>query len=789
MGGLRNLPIRGWVRWGLVIGFSLASFVGTYLGVLAIMKGDSDSAGPAYQQAVVGGIVLLLTIAMVYALFRARDRINWPYKFLFAGLYMVLVAWSVSFGFAFWWGFISAREVTLERVSASLDELQESLNENIGTYEAKLARLNGRLETAESRMRREAASGGSCGIDSPPGEGPLFLARQTLNSDIRSVIGQVDNGLAELERDVSSLSVNVANERRRLANLDRDEREREVEKTTARFRREIPRLNGQFSQRVAGYAGELNALAARMDIAPERGRCSDPEFAVLLRLDAEVIGNWVDISVPEIRSAEGTASTVNALERLPDMVMAPVSAEARNSVRDGDWIALAVAMLIDLCVFIFAMMARPSEFGEQTDLSPGQVRTKMRALFEKNHDLMKNFMRHRFGWKGRDFMPIPARGEWARQLNDKSGSSLTAERLNDRAVIFKDAGILRPPSRWSLFGESKAKRKTAEAWLYQDGWELTRRSLTTLLPPRYIDAQDSRDSGFPMDEDDVVEGLAGIENMRIRTPDLAALLGFVEEGIERERQGSSPFADAEPRSDLEMPAGLEQDIALLLRQDAELWELLEAGAISTGEQLQREADIERRKNKLSYHDIMVFGRTGDRIDEQSLHTVVDEKHSETVRRGDVLHIVQHGVIDNRRVRKKKHRAEEDRVIYRAKVIRSKGPESGRGFAFGFGSRDRDRDKDASGREQSNSSRTDVDRDEAVPSRQSDTDARQGGFQPARDGETANSPEHQPIPDRDAPPNRTSERPADSQERRPEDADSSRGLRDGKRGHSVFDDLD
>ena len=85
--------------------------------------------------------------------------------------------WSVGFGYGFWWSLIAGNDAT----RASLSRLQEDAHDVASAITARLqavqAELNNVVNWSESQMAREEQSGGSCGVPSSAGRGPLYNAR------------------------------------------------------------------------------------------------------------------------------------------------------------------------------------------------------------------------------------------------------------------------------------------------------------------------------------------------------------------------------------------------------------------------------------------------------------------------------------------------------------------------------------------------------------------------------------------------------------------------------------
>ena len=128
-------------------------------------------------------LVIAITITLTFLMWlslresigaqrRVIERVvTWP-------LYIFLALWSIGFGYGFWWSLIAGEEAT----KTGLTALQEDGREAGGAISARLDAVKGQVDSfaswSESQMTREETSGGSCGVPSGAGRGPLYNARR-----------------------------------------------------------------------------------------------------------------------------------------------------------------------------------------------------------------------------------------------------------------------------------------------------------------------------------------------------------------------------------------------------------------------------------------------------------------------------------------------------------------------------------------------------------------------------------------------------------------------------------
>ncbi|MEL6567053.1 MAG: hypothetical protein AAFQ22_01450 [Pseudomonadota bacterium] len=160
-------------------GFSALSFVGTFVGLRQIVRsGDvPDGAfGSFVTDAVLFILVLLATLAMVHYL-RAFLRKPFGKGALFLPVYIVLLIFSVTFGFTFYWKYMEAQrqsiDVAVERLEEFVSEIETAAS-GIGSTIILLDNLSTEFETL---AETERTSGGTCGDSSPPGPGPRMRHR------------------------------------------------------------------------------------------------------------------------------------------------------------------------------------------------------------------------------------------------------------------------------------------------------------------------------------------------------------------------------------------------------------------------------------------------------------------------------------------------------------------------------------------------------------------------------------------------------------------------------------
>lgn len=148
----------------LTVGLALlvgASSVATFVGVLAIADGPGFArwlSARLMAVAVTFGVELLL----VYAALVMRSRINAMQRAKWALVYLVCAAFSVSFGYVYWWQIFRADAATVASFHRASDELEISLREVLQRRELIGRELAALTEYSKQTLDKEREFGGTC---------------------------------------------------------------------------------------------------------------------------------------------------------------------------------------------------------------------------------------------------------------------------------------------------------------------------------------------------------------------------------------------------------------------------------------------------------------------------------------------------------------------------------------------------------------------------------------------------------------------------------------------------
>jgi hypothetical protein len=291
-------------------------------------------------------------------------------------LYVFLAVWSIGFGYGFWWSLISGEEAT----RTGLAGLQEDARDASAVIEARLVAVKGQLDSvvswSESQMGREETSGGSCGVPSGAGKGPLYNARRGVRDSIVTLRdGMTRSWLDPVAADVEQLK-KVASE---LGGGTIEDRQKAFEAKASEIRGRARNIAARSNQLGRSTAAEMRAIAGAVAIQPNATAfsCYDPTLAERLRQAATQAEQPAEIKLREAVFNEGPAGVANAVRNLwrnigtySSSLLAYVFTAGRSGfgrtdtgepITGRDLIALLATIGIDLGLLALAILNPPRE--------------------------------------------------------------------------------------------------------------------------------------------------------------------------------------------------------------------------------------------------------------------------------------------------------------------------------------------------------------------------------------------------------------------------------------------
>jgi len=456
LASLMLLVLSGFATWHGMRDFIIGVSTGTSQSVQG--PGGMSVSNDLLVIAVVVALTFLmwLTLRETFGAKRAlRDRlVTFP-------LYVFLAVWSIGFGYGFWWSLISGEEAT----RTGLAGLQEDARDASAVVAARLDAVRGQLESvvswSEGQMSREETAGGSCGVASGAGRGPLFNARRS----VRDSVGTLRDGM--IRSWLNPLQVDVEQLRQTATALDGgsvEERQRAFEARASDIRGRARNIAARSNQLGRSTAAEMRALA--QSVATEPGKpgfsCYDPTLAERLRQAAAQAEQPAELKLREAVFNEGPAGVANAIKNLWKNIGAYISSLASYMVSgsvptartDGgepitgrDLIALLATVGIDLGLFALAVLNPPKE--PPSLRPPGavirQVNAALRTAIARAPGADFEWVRRHFVHHNRaSYLVIPNLYRCDPNNADEASKALA---MNQLAGVLSDLELVRWPQK------------------------------------------------------------------------------------------------------------------------------------------------------------------------------------------------------------------------------------------------------------------------------------------------------------------------------------------------------
>ena len=470
----------------------LISGYATWAGMHDFIVGVSSSANQG--RTAPGGInvshdnlVVWIVIALTFLMWLAlRESFGsgrtWKERLITFPLYVFLALWSIGFGYGFWWSLIAGQEATRSGIAG----LQEDARDAGSTISARINAVKLQIDSvvswSDGQMSREETSGGSCGVASGAGRGPLYNARRSVRDSITTLRdGVTKSWIVPTQEELKSLQDAAA--------LPEDgtveERQRRFEARASDIRGKSRSLADRSNALGKTTATEMRALAAAVSIQPNAQgfSCYDPTLAQRLRQAAEQADQPATLRLRDAAFNEGPAGTANAIKNLwQNMGTYTVSlvryvfsgGTSVDAVAGGqpiggrDMIALLATIGIDLGLFVLALLDPPKTRPERWDglrheaenihqvseQTKKQIREAIETAISRNKDITLEWVHgHFIHHGGASYYIIP---NLFRVDPAKPGEQPKAVAMNQLAGVFSDMKLIR------VMGEKELKEAGKE---------------------------------------------------------------------------------------------------------------------------------------------------------------------------------------------------------------------------------------------------------------------------------------------------------------------------------------
>ncbi len=463
------LIISGYATW-----HGMRDFI---VGVSATPTAPTTSGISISNDVLVIAVVVALTFLMWLTLretFGAKRRFR--ERIVTFPLYVFLAIWSIGFGYGFWWSLISGEEAT----KTGLSGLQEDARDASAAVAARLDAVRGQLDSvvawSDSQMTREETSGGSCGVPSGAGKGPLYNARRSVRDAVSALRdGMTKSWLEPVQADVQSLRQAADG----LSGATIEERQRNFENKASEIRGLARNIAVRSNQLGQSTASEMRALADSVSQPPGKSgsSCFDPTLAERLRDAAAQADQPAELKLREAVFNEGPAGVANAVKNLWSNIGAYTTSafryvfsggkvltaghtEAGEPITGRDVIALLVTIGIDMGLLALAIInpAREPPSVRPSGALARQIRDAIDTAINRAPGADLEWVRRHFvHHNNASYLVIPNLYSCDPDNKDEAAKAMA---INQLAGVLSDLDLVRWPKggKWWLFQDNELQK-------------------------------------------------------------------------------------------------------------------------------------------------------------------------------------------------------------------------------------------------------------------------------------------------------------------------------------------
>jgi hypothetical protein len=298
----------------------------TWHGMRDFIIGVSSSP-QAQQQQLPGGmafsndyLVIAVVVALTFLMWLAlRETFGAQRRFaerlITLPLYLFLAVWSIGFGYGFWWSLIAGEEATRTSLAGLQEDARDAASAIAARLDAVQIQLDSVVTWSDSQMAREETSGGSCGMPSGAGRGPLYNARRSVRDSVASLRDSIENAWVKpVKADLAKLQKSAAD----LGGGTVVDRQQRFEAMATSIRGNARSIAARSNELGESTAAEMRALAAAVSIplGDSGFSCYDPTLAQRLTQAAGQADEPIKLNLREATFNEGPAGVANAIKHL-----------------------------------------------------------------------------------------------------------------------------------------------------------------------------------------------------------------------------------------------------------------------------------------------------------------------------------------------------------------------------------------------------------------------------------------------------------------------------------------
>jgi hypothetical protein len=397
-------------------------------------------------------------------------------------LYVFLAIWSIGFGYGFWWSLISGEEATRTGLAGLQEDARDASAVIAARIDAVRAQLDSVVSWSESQMAREETSGGSCGVPSGAGKGPLYNARRGVRDSVITLRdGMTRAWLDPVTADVDELRKVAAG----LSGATVEERQRAFEAKASEIRGRARNIAARSNQLGRSTAAEMRAIAGAVAIQPNATgfSCYDPTLAERLRQAATQAEQPAELKLREAVFNEGPAGVANAVKNLWRNIgtyttgllsyvvsggnAPPKRTDSGEPITGRDLIALLATVGVDLGLLALAIVNPPRQgpslrfSGSMSRQIQDSIRVALNTAALRAGTDYEWVRRHFIHHNRASYLVIPNLYSADPENKDEGARALA---MNQLAGVLSDLDLVRWPERarpW-LLRKSELERLKAE---------------------------------------------------------------------------------------------------------------------------------------------------------------------------------------------------------------------------------------------------------------------------------------------------------------------------------------
>lgn len=436
-------------------------------------------------------LVILVVVALTFLMwlmlretFGAKRRL--ADRLITFPLYVFLAVWSIGFGYGFWWSLISGEEATRTGLSGLQEDARDASQAIAARLDAVKAQLDSVATWSDGQMQREETSGGSCGVASGAGRGPLYNARKTVRDSVNTLRdGMTTSWLQPVQADVERLRQAASG----LGGATVEERQRAFEAKASEIRGLARNIAARSNQLGQSTAAEMRALAASVSVQPSKAgaSCYDPTLADRLREAANQAEQPAELKLREAVFNEGPAGVANAVKNLWRNIGTYVGSAARYVFSGGrlatsghtdsgepitgrDVIALLATIGIDMGLLVLAILNPPREPPplRPSSMLARQIREAINTAIARAPDANLEWVRRHFVHHNRASYFVVPNLYSCDPANTQEAARAMA--INQLAGVLSDLELVRWPrkGRWWLAEKNELEALKTEETVASD---------------------------------------------------------------------------------------------------------------------------------------------------------------------------------------------------------------------------------------------------------------------------------------------------------------------------------